>query len=151
MTTVLLNGKEVEEVTIQDVMEILEINNKAVMVIEDLKFFLKTNDDRINYINEYIYREMCLPKYGVISKCALAEEIGAYHYDKEIDFSVLISMSEKEALEALFVEPVSPYRVSLVYEHAVKEGETFADHFKRLYDYKKNNPKESLMNALRFM
>lgn len=47
-----------KHVTIEDILTHCEISPKATIVIEHLKFFLKTNEDRNTFINEYESRQL---------------------------------------------------------------------------------------------
>lgn len=47
-----------KHVTIKDILTHCEISPKATIVIEQLEFFLKSNEDRNTFINEYESRQL---------------------------------------------------------------------------------------------
>lgn len=138
------------QITIEEIMEVCELNSKAIIVLDYIKFFLQSDKDRSTFLNEYLNRQMYTLKNKGCALLKLAKEIGSYHYPNTT-LDELLNMEEWEALERLFVEPVNRAKLFRVYEHVIKASETFADGLKRLYNFRIHNTDKALMELLLYV
>lgn len=137
------------QITFNQIIEHCELTPKAIIVNNELNFFLKTNEDRAKFIQEFENRQLFRNNNG-LAIMKLAREIGAYHYDT-VTLDEMERLDCQEALERLFIEPVNAGKMSRVMEHAVKAGETFSEGLKRLYEHKIHNPEHTIMRSLRYL
>lgn len=129
------------QITLNQILEHCEISPKATAIIEQLEFFLQTDEDRLTFLNQYAVRELWKDKKRSFKLIQLAKEIGSYHYTYNID--QLYNMSEKEALEHIFMEPINPGKLFRFKEHKT----SIAD----LLMIKQRRPETSLMSALLYV
>lgn len=137
----------IEQITIKQIVEHCELSPKAIIVINKLNFFLKTNEDRAKFLEEFERRELFreVSKQGYAME-KLAREIGSYHYDT-VTLDELKRLDQKEALERLFVEPISQWRLRQVGERAIELGLSVIEYIKKLYMHKIHNPKHGFNEA----
>ncbi|GIP52197.1 hypothetical protein [Paenibacillus vini] len=91
---------------INKIVEWCEISPKAIVIIEQLNHFIKTEEDCIKFIHEFEARQLWKDPKKPFKMLHLAEEIGAYHYpSKSLD--ELLAMDTRAALEHLFMEPIN--------------------------------------------
>lgn len=128
-----------KHVTIEDILTHCEVSPKAIIVIEHLEFFLKTNEDRNTFINEYESRQLWRDRKKGLKVLALSKEIGSYNHTYS-SLEQLEKMSLLDALEHLFLQPVNCVMEELFIESKAT--------LKKVYDLKQANPKLLLMNAL---
>lgn len=129
------------QITLNQILEHCEISPKATAIIEQLEFFLQTNEDRLTFLDQYEKREMSKDKKKSFKLIQLAKEIGAYHYTYNID--QLYNMGEKEELEHIFTEAINPGKLFRFKEHKT----SIAD----LLMIKQRRPETSLMTALLYV
>lgn len=91
---------------IDQILEYCEISPKAIVIIEHLNHFIKTEDDCNRFIHEFEARQLWRDPKKPHKMLHLAKEIGAYHYPQKT-LNELLAMDSKDALEHLFVEPIN--------------------------------------------
>lgn len=129
------------QITINQILKHCEVSKTAIMIIEQLEFFLKTDEDRQTFLQKYEERGVWRDKKASLSLIQLAKEIGAYHYTYTND--QLVNMPEREALERLFLEPINPGKLFRYKE---------ADHtLNEFHNIKVNFPNLSFMQSLLYM
>lgn len=84
-------------------MNLCEVSPKAIIVVEQLEHFLKTERDCNKFISEFEARQLWKVKGNSLEIMKLAAEIGAYHYPQK-SLDELQQMDTKQALEHLFTE-----------------------------------------------
>ncbi|CAH1055087.1 hypothetical protein [Paenibacillus pseudetheri] len=94
------------QVTIEEILTHCDISKKAIEVINCFKFFLRTNEDKATFINEFEGRLVWKQRNPVFEAERLAKEIGSYHYTYD-SYTTLEQMDMNTALETLFLEPLN--------------------------------------------
>ncbi|WP_435921291.1 hypothetical protein [Paenibacillus sp. DYY-L-2] len=124
---------------INQILEYCEISPKAIVIIEQLEHFLKTEEDCNKFIHEFEARQLWSDPKKPFKMLHLAEEIGAYHYpSKSLD--ELLAMDTKEALEHLFMEPINWGKLQRF--NKSKSG------IAKLFIVKEQHPESKLMTSL---
>ncbi|MBA9087673.1 hypothetical protein FHR92_004158 [Fontibacillus solani] len=128
--------------TVTQVLEWCEIDPKAIIIVEHLNHFLKTEQDRIEFLNEFESRQLWRDPKKSFKMVDLAKQIGSYHYpEKTLD--ELLEMDVKEALETLFREPINQGKLFRFKEHKAN--------IRSLFAIKQQQPKIKLMGALLYV
>jgi hypothetical protein len=116
-----------------DVMKWVGFNKKEIAIRYELDHFLKTNEDRVNFINSFEQQEIYLDKRALPLKVMeLAKQIGSRYYTYS-DLTHLEQMNIKDALQCLFLEPFTQSMVELFYKTKL----TLA----QIFELKAQNPK----------
>lgn len=129
------------QITLNQILDHCEISPKANLIIEQLEFFLKTNEDRETFLQKYEERGVWRDKKASLKLIQLAKEIGSYHYAYNTD--QLVNMLEKDALESLFLEPINPGKLFRFKKHNISITD--------LLMIKQRQPEISLMSALLYV
>lgn len=124
-------GNYNKTLVIEDIMNHCEISKKAIVVFANLKFFLRTQEDRQRFINEYKTRGLHWKIKKPFLCILLAREIGSYHYEY-VNFSDLLKMDERSALECLFQQPIN--------DGMFREYKKRSVGLAKMYSLKINNP-----------
>lgn len=128
-------------ITIEHIMGLTDIKKTAITVIENLKYFLLTQEDRLEFISRWLDGyTFCGKRFG-LAVIELAQEIGSHHYTYD-NLEQLETMEPQKALERLFVEPIN-------YGALYRFKESGAS-LKQLYVLKQANPNYHLMTALMY-
>ncbi|QUL57340.1 hypothetical protein KDC22_13230 [Paenibacillus tritici] len=134
--------KPAKEITIEYIMGMTDTKKSAIIVIEYLKHFLLTQEDRQEFISRWLDGYTYHGKRFGIAMIHLAQEIGAYHYEYE-DLEQLELMEPQKALERLFLQPIN-YGAMLQFKESGAS-------LKRLYELKQANPKYYFMEVLMYV
>ncbi|MNC07560.1 hypothetical protein D3C75_551130 [compost metagenome] len=132
---------KVNSFSITDILELTETSPKAIIVIERLNFFLKTDADRQQFVTRWIdgYKGNLKNTTAIMR---LSKDIGSSYYTYN-NYSELEKMDIFDALERLFLHPIN---VGMRMEY-----ERLGASLRQLYDLKMDDPKLSLMTVLLFV
>jgi hypothetical protein len=111
---------------------------KAIIIKEELDFFLKTNEDRQNFIKEFERQKLYMTKRCLPLKVLeLAKQVGSHNHTYN-DLLDLEQMDTKYALETLFQEPFNKAKLRVFAETKLT--------LKQLFELKALNPNHLFLN-----
>lgn len=87
----------VKQWSIADILKWTETPKTAIAVIEVLEFFLKTNQDRKHFLDEYESRRVWQVRKGGLALINLAKDVGSFYY-KFNSYDELEQMNIQDAL-----------------------------------------------------
>lgn len=131
-----------QQLSIEDVMSKVGFEEKAIKkaiaIKYELNHFLKSNEDR-HHLVTLVKEKQLYPwmRMFPLKLLELAKQIGSYHYTYH-NLSHLEQMSQKDALESLFLEPFNEIKMEVFHNTKLT--------FKQLYELRLQNPKSLLLN-----
>ncbi|WP_342422328.1 hypothetical protein [Paenibacillus sp. FSL E2-0178] len=118
-----------QQLSIEDVMSKVGFEEKAIKkaiaIKYELNHFLKTEEDRINLVQQVrekqLYPWMRMFPFKVLE---ISKQIGTHHYTYN-NFSHLEQMDIKDALQCLFLEPFNQSMMDLFYQTKLTLAQIF--------------------------